>query len=248
LYTCQMWYYLTLLGAGVFAGFINVTSGGGSLITLPLLVLTGMPSAAANGTSRIAVLLQNIFAAGNFRRHGRRDLRQGIFLGLAAVPGAVAGSLIAVNLSEQVFKALLACVILLGLAVVVFHKPAEQSGVKLKNKWLMALQFVFIGFFGGLIQAGTGFLIIFSLTMIGGLGLAATNSLKVIIIAVYIIPSLIVFGLDGNIEIIPGLLLAAGSSIGGVLGSNFSQKMSSGWIKLILAVALVGMAAKLFIR
>jgi len=242
-----MWYYLMLLGAGIFAGFINVTSGGGSLITLPLLILAGMPPVVANGTNRVAVLLQNIFASGNFRRHGRRDLRQGLLLGLAAVPGAIAGALTAVTLPEPVFKAILAGAIVLGLAVVVLHKPPALCGSKLRNKWLLVLFFLFIGFYGGLIQAGTGYLIIFCLTMTGGLGLAATNSLKVIIIAVYLIPSIIVFALGGNIEIIPGLVLAAGNSIGGVLGSNFSQKMSSGWIKLILAAALLGMTVKLFV-
>ena len=239
-----------LLAAGIFAGFVNVTAGGGSLITLPLLILAGMPPVVANGTNRIAVLIQNIAASGNFRRHGRRDIRQGIFLGLAAVPGALAGALTAVNLSDAAFKWILTGAILLGLCVVFFHRQSkgEIEGQELKRKWLQAVVFLFIGFYGGLIQAGTGYLIIFSLTILGGLGLAKTNSIKVIIIAVYLVPSIFIFAIRGDIQIVPGLILAAGNTIGGILGSNFSQKMNPKWIRLILGVALLGMVVKLLIR
>lgn len=243
-----MLYYAMLLGAGIFAGFINVSAGGGSLITLPLLILTGMPPVVANGTNRIAVLIQNIFAAGNFRRHGRKDLRQGLLLGLAATPGAVAGALVALKLSDSTFKAILAGAIILGFSVLFCHRKAQSESSKLKRKWLQVVLFLFIGFYGGLVQAGTGFLVIFSLTVVGGLGLASTNSLKVIIIAVYLVPSIIVFAMKGNIEIVPGLVLAAGNSVGGLLGSNFSQKIDPKWIKIVLGVALLGMTVKLIMN
>ena len=240
-------YYLLLLGAGVLAGFINVTAGGGSLLTLPVLIFAGMPPVVANGTNRIAVLIQNIFAAGNFRRHGRRDLRDGLLLGLAAVPGAVAGALVAVDLPDSAFKWILSGAILLGLSVVFFHKQPVSEGSRIKRKWLQAVLFLFIGFYGGLIQAGTGYLIIFSLTLVGGLSLAKTNSVKAVIIAVYLVPSIMIFAKNGNIQIIPGLVLASGNSIGGILGSNFSQKMNPKWIKAILAVALTGMVVKMLL-
>lgn len=241
-----MYYYLLLFGAGIFAGFMNVTAGGGSLITLPLLILTGMDPISANGTNRVAVLIQNIIAAGNFRRLGRKNLRTGVMLGLAAVPGAIAGALTAHNIPDDTFKGILAGAILLGLTVVFLHHDKRCSETVLKKKWLQAILFIFIGFYGGLIQAGTGYLIIFSLTLVGGLNLATTNSLKVIIIAVYLVPSIAVFVSNGNIEIIPGIAMAAGNAAGGYFGSHFSHSMDSYWIKIILAVALVGMAIKLF--
>ena len=243
-----MLYYAMLLGAGIFAGFINVSAGGGSLITLPLLILTGMPPVVANGTNRIAVLIQNIFAAGNFRRHGRKDLKQGLLLGLAATPGAIAGALTALQISDSAFKGILAGAIILGFSVLFCHRKSQTDGSVIKRKWLQVVLFLFIGFYGGLVQAGTGFLVIFSLTVVGGLGLASTNSLKVIIIAVYLIPSIIVFAMKGNIQIVPGLILAAGNSMGALLGSNFSQKIDPKWIKLVLGIALLGMTVKLIIN
>jgi len=240
-----MGYNLLLLTAGIVAGFMNVTAGGGSLITLPLLILTGMDPVTANGTNRVAVLVQNLLAAGNFRRSGRRNLRTGILLGLAAVPGAVAGAFTALSLPDPVFKGILAGAIVLGLSVVVFHHPRRCCGTVLRRKWLQAGIFLFIGFYGGLIQAGTGYLIIFSLTLLGGLDLATTNSIKVIIIAVYLIPSIAVFAWQGNVDVVPGLFMAAGNGIGGVLGSSFSHRANPKWIKMILAIALLAMAVKL---
>ena len=239
--------YILLFLAGVFAGFINVTSGGGSLITLPLMIFLGMPPVIANGTNRIAVLIQSIVASGNFRRHGRKDLRAGLYLGLAAVPGAAAGALTAVHLSDTAFKWILASAILLGLLVVVFHRQPPAGREVIRKKWLQMLLFLFIGFYGGVIQAGTGYLIIFSLTMVGGLGLARTNSIKSIAISIYLIPSIFVFAAKGCVQLLPGLALAAGGSIGGFLGSSFSHSMNPKWIKVILAVVLTAMTVKLLV-
>jgi uncharacterized membrane protein YfcA len=237
--------YTALLLTGILAGFINVTSAGGSLITLPLMIFLGMPPVVANGTNRIAVLIQNIVAAGNFRRHGRKDLRTGFLFGLAAAPGAAIGALTAVHLSDTVFKWVLASAILLGLSVVLFHKQPPAGQEVVRKKWLQMLLFLFIGFYGGVIQAGTGYLIIFSLTMVGGLGLAKTNSIKVVVISIYLIPSILVFAKEGCVQLLPGLALAAGGSIGGFLGSSFSHSMNPKWTRLILAVVLTAMTVKL---
>jgi len=90
-------------------------------------------------------------------------------------------------------------------------------------------------------------LIIFSLTMVGGLGLARTNSIKAIAISVYLIPSIFVFASKGCVQLLPGLALAAGGSIGGFIGSSFSHSMNPKWIKVILAVVLTGMTVKLLV-
>ncbi|MCD4700730.1 MAG: TSUP family transporter, partial [Candidatus Aegiribacteria sp.] len=93
---------ILLFLAGIAAGFVNVNAGGGSFLTIPLLIiLGGLPATAANGTNRIAVLIQNIIAVKNFRRHGFRDIRQGLKLGISAMVGAVIGSIIAVDIPES---------------------------------------------------------------------------------------------------------------------------------------------------
>ena len=60
---------LLVLIVGIFVGFINTLSGGGSLLTMPMLIFLGLPTAVANGTNRFAVMVQNIVAVVNFKRH-----------------------------------------------------------------------------------------------------------------------------------------------------------------------------------
>ena len=99
---------ILLFLAGIAAGFVNVSAGGGSFLTIPLLmILGGLPAISANASNRVAVLLQNVIAARNFRRHGFRDIRQGLKLGLSAMAGAVIGSLIAMDIPEEVFRGIL---------------------------------------------------------------------------------------------------------------------------------------------
>ncbi|MCD4775970.1 MAG: sulfite exporter TauE/SafE family protein [Candidatus Aegiribacteria sp.] len=240
---------ILLFLAGTAAGFVNVNAGGGSFLTIPLLMmLGGLPATAANGTNRIAVLLQNIIAVKNFRRHGFRDTRQGLKLGASAMAGAVIGSIIVQDIPENTFRTILSVIMVLALAIVL--RPGKKNSIKycaeqLKHPVLQVFLFFFIGIYGGFIQAGTGYLIIFSLSILGGLSLLKTNSLKIIIISAYLLPSLVVFIINGEVRWLPALILAAGTSTGGWFGSTFAIKKGDKWIRVILAAAIVAMAAKM---
>lgn len=239
---------ILLFLAGIAAGFVNVNAGGGSFLTIPLLILLGgLPATTANGTNRVAVLLQNVVAIGRFRRHGFRNIRQGLRLGISAMFGAVIGSFIALDVSETVFRSILALIMILSLAIILHRRSGNHEGMSetLKHPLVQIVLFFFIGIYGGFLQAGTGYLIIFSLSIVGGLSLIKTNSLKIIIIAAYLVPSLVVFILNGEVEWLPALILASGTSIGGWFGSSFAIRKGDKWIKVILAAALLIMAAKL---
>jgi len=240
---------ILLFLAGIAAGFVNVNAGGGSFLTIPLLIiLGGLPATAANASNRVAVLLQNIIAARNFRRHGFRDIRQGVKLGLSAMAGAVIGSIIALDIPENVFRNILSVIMILALVLVLRpgrKNSTEYSSEQLRHPVLQIFMFFFIGIYGGFIQAGTGYLVICSLSIIGGLSLVKTNSLKIIIIAAYLVPSLAVFLLNGEIRWLPALVLTAGTSIGGWFGSTFAIRKGDKWIRIILAAAILAMAAKM---
>ncbi len=240
---------MLLFLAGIAAGFVNVNAGGGSFLTIPLLmILGGLPAAAANGTNRVAVLIQNLVAVRNFRKHGFKDIRQGLKLGISAMAGAVIGSFIALDIPEGTFRTVLSIIMVLALVTVLRpgrkNTQNDSSGI-LRHPVLQIIAFFFIGIYGGFIQAGTGYLIIFSLSVIGGLSLVKTNSLKIIIIAAYLVPSLAVFIANGEVKWFPALILTAGTSLGGWFGSTFAIRKGDKWIRVILAVAILGMAAKM---
>lgn len=239
-----------ILAVGTAAGFINVLAGGGSLLTLPVLIFTGLPPATANGTNRIALLVQNLVAVENFRRKGFFDWRLGLLLGLPAVAGSIVGAHFAVSLSGALFNKILAIIMIIVLIFILFqpHKRWLKGEIALtaRRKWLAGLLFFFIGIYGGFIQAGVGFIIIAGLALITGMSLAKINSLKVFVIGLYTISSLAVFVFQHHVNWTYGLSMAVGNSFGAWLGSNIAVSKGDGFIRIVLAVSVVAMAAKLF--
>ena len=106
--------YFLLFLVGLVAGTLNVIAGGGSFLTIPLLIFMGLPPIVANGTNRVGILCQNIAASWSFQRHGVVDWQYVRWAALPAVIGALLGSKIAVSISDEVFKNILA-----GLMIVV---------------------------------------------------------------------------------------------------------------------------------
>jgi uncharacterized membrane protein YfcA len=240
---------LLIFLSGVAAGFMNVTAGGGSFITLPLLILLGgLPAAAANGTNRVAILAQNLIAIRRFRASGYRDIRRGLGLAVSAVAGAVLGSVLAQDIPEGTFRLVLGGIMVPAL-LPVLRKPAvaKQPEVveELRHPRLQIPVFFLIGAFGGFIQAGTGYLIIAALSTLGGLSLVRTNSLKLVIIAAYILPSILVFLVNGNVRWLPALILTGGCSLGGWLGAAFAITKGDRWIRYVLIGSVLGLAGKL---
>ncbi len=235
-----------LLSAGVAAGFLNVLAGGGSLLTLPILIFLGLPPVTANGTNRVAILCQNVMAVQKFRKTGIFMLKEGIILGLTASVGAAVGSMIAVETSGELFRRILSVVMIIVLALILFGNKANQGKEQIQNIRILIPLFFLVGIYGGFIQAGVGFIIIAILTTVGGAGLIQTNALKVLVIMIYMVPSLIVFLFQGQVNWTAGLVLAAGNTAGAWLGARFSVLKGDRWIRYILTVAVVSMAIKLF--
>lgn len=242
---------LLILLVGIAAGFMNTLAGGGSLLTMPALILMGLPSAVANGTNRVALLFQNTTAVLNFRRKGYFDWRLALMLAFPAVLGAALGSGIAVSIPDLIFNRLLAGVMILVLFLILFKpktKIKEISGpMTLKRKLLSMGIFFFVGLYGGVVQAGVGFIIIAALTWITGSDLVRINSIKVFVVAVYIFFSLAVFAANGKVDLLLGLTLAIGNSLGAWIGSNLAVKKGDRWIRIILAFAVSAMALKLIL-
>lgn len=243
---------LLILGAGISAGFINTMAGGGSLITLPLLIFLGLPAAAANGTNRAALLVENITAVINFRDKGFFDLKFGLLLALPAVIGSLIGAQIAVSISEQLFNQLLAVIMFMMLILIIWNpaKKMKISDKKLSKKIKIAAAFVFflIGIYGGFIQAGVGIIIIAALSLLTGFSLVKINSIKVFVVAIYIFSSLSIFVLNGKVDWGTALILALGNGTGSFFASTLAVKKGEKLVKIVLTIAVILMGSYLFYR
>jgi len=241
------WKMILLLLAGIAGGFINVNAGGGSLITLPLLIMFGLPPHVANGTNRIAVLFQNLSSVWRFQKSGYFHWKAALILGGPAMAGAFLGSRIALEIPESLFQKIIAGVMLVSITLILMPKKRGKGGEQseIRPTPLLTALFFFIGLYIGFIQAGVGFIIIAALSLLPGLSLIRINSLKVMIILLCMLPSLFVFFRGGKIDLAFGLVLAVGNTVGGWLGTVFAVRKGDRWIKVVLVGGVILMAAKL---
>lgn len=242
---------MILLAVGVFAGFLNTIAGGGSLLTLPILIFLGLPTAVANGTNRVALVAQNGVAVWNFRRKGFFDWRQGLLFGIPAMLSSILGARLAIYTPDAVFNKILSVIMLMVLWLTIRPKKKKQAleideQLTMKQKIFGVIGFILIGLYSGFIQAGVGFIIIAFTSTLFGMSLVQANSFKVLIIGLCMITSIVTYILHGNVYWTYGLILAAGQGIGAWLGSNFAVSKGEKWIRMILVVTVVIMSAKLF--
>ncbi len=234
-----------LFSVGVIAGFINVMAGGGSALTLPMLIFMGLEGSLANGTNRVAIFIQNVFAVSSFHQKKFHALKQSFIYAAMTLPGAILGALVAVRISDELFEKVLA-VIIVGIIITLFlpgQKRKDPGRIK-ASKWLFPALFA-IGFYGGFIQMGVGFILMATLYHLAHYNLVHVNMHKVAIVLIYTIPALLIFILSGNVNWPLGIALAAGNATGGWWGAHVTIRGGEKWIKIALAVAMILMAGKL---
>ena len=242
-----------LLLVGCVGGFLNVMAGGGSLLTVPVMIFLGIPGPAANGTNRIAIIVQNIAAVSVFTRQGFANFKLSISLALAALPGAVAGAWVAANLAEQNFNTLLA-IIMIIVMIVMALKPSrkkavsqiKQSSVPSKPRLIAGhLLIAIAGFWGGFIQIGIGFVLMPIMHKVMGLDLVTTNSHKALIVLIYTSVALAVFASQLELYWMHGIVLAIGMALGGTFAAHFQIQKGEKAINWVLNTVLIAFIIKL---
>ena len=228
-----------LLSGGLAAGFINALAGGGSAITIPILTeIVGV--SVANGTNRIAILLANASALTRFQRGGAVPWRRVSKLIAPTIIGAAAGAWVATQIPGDTMKRIFAVVLVL-VAASVLLRPArwvEGHERELAEPW-RSLTFLAIGFYGGSVQAGVGFLLLIGLVLGSGMDLVTGNAAKVVLILAYTPVALFLFASASQVDFQVGLVLSAGQMVGAWMGARFAILKGSAWVRWILVVAAI---------
>ena len=237
------------MGIGFLAGFINVFAGGGSLLTLPFLIFLGLPANVANGTNRVALLMQNIVATGSFKQLKVFRYKEGIYLTLPAIAGAIPGAFLASGINQEFLEKFIG-VLLVVMFVFVLIKPerwlkSTGSG-KTKIGLLQVITFFFIGLYGGFIQAGIGFFLIASLIFVAGADLIKANALKLFIVLIYNIFAFAVFILNDQVNFLIGFVVGIGNMTGAFIASRVAVRYGPKIARIILMVGLALSALNIF--
>ena len=245
----EPWQLAILAFAGFASGWINVIAGGGSLLTVPVMLFMGLPGPVANGTNRIAIIAQNVTAVGAFFRNGLSDFRLSMTLAAAASVGAYFGAQVGVRLDGAAFNYVVAAVMFSVLILMATGedkaKPRPDASSKAKKLAAGHLLMVGAGFWGGFIQIGVGFLMMPILYRVMGLDLVRTNMHKVFIALIFSFVALLVFASKAPIAWDAGVALAAGNAIGGWMGAHATMMRGEKFIKRALFAVLIAMAVKL---
>ena len=240
--------YLILFLAGLASGAINTIAGGGSLLTLPILIFMGLPPTVANGTNRIQLIFAQFFAVYGFKSKGIYNYKFSVWLAGSSIIGSLIGAKIAIELPEEFFKKILSVIMFLVMINIFLKKNKNKKRIssKIKKKNLSIFLFFFIGMYGGFIHAGVGFLMILILSGVNGLGIVKANSIKVFVALLFTICAFGIFTIENKIDWMYGINLAIGSSIGGWVTSRWSFDKSEKIMRYILCVIICFLAIRLW--
>ena len=231
-----------LIIVGIIAGFLNVMAGGGSMLVLPVMVFMGVPGNIANGTNRIAMLAQNITAVGTFYKQGISNFRLSLSLGLCALPGAIIGAYLGTQIEGKNFNVLLAIIMVIVMAMMIFSSEEPQHSTQqtiTKNRLFLGhFLMLFVGFWGGFIMAGVGFIMLAVMNRVMGINLVSANAHKVFIEIVFTVFALAIFASQLQLLWLAGICLGFGNAIGAWVAANYQVKQGAGAIKKILYIVL----------
>jgi len=240
-----------LIIGGVLVGFINTLAGGGSIISLSILMyVMGLPANIANGTNRIAITLQTLTASTNFKKQNVLDWRKGLKLGIPSVLGSIVGAWIAVDIKEEVFEKAMAVIMILMLGFI-FYKPqlwlkGRQELMERKVSPMMMVLFFLIGIYGGFIHVGIGYLLLIGIVLGAGYDLVKANAIKVFIVLMYVPFSLAIFIYNDQVNYLFGFVLAIGNVIGALIASKFAIKNGANFVRWVIFVVVLLTAANVF--
>ncbi|MEX0998560.1 MAG: sulfite exporter TauE/SafE family protein [Thermodesulfobacteriota bacterium] len=237
---------IILFGVGVIAGVINIMAGGGSSLTLPALIFLGLDGATANGTNRVGILIQSIFATLSFRKEKITGLNLSLRLAAFTIPGAILGALIAVRMTDRWFEIILG-IIMIGVIISMLIPQSKNlvTTTEGQKTWLIYPIMFAIGFYGGFVQVGVGFLIMAALYHLLKINLVFVNMHKVLITLIFTIPALIIFIWTDNVDWLLGIVLAAGNGVGGWWAARISVRGGEKVIRYVMIVAIFIIALKL---
>lgn len=241
---------LLLLGAGALAGVLNAIAGGGSLLTLPILIFVGLPATAANATNRIALVIGGIGATHSFAKRG---LIPGDWIRLGLPPslvGVVFGVWGATRIGDVAFERVLAVILLLAALMVVVQPlgvsagpaPAPPRGTA-RRRWLAAA-FFGLGVYSGFVQAGVGFLFT-ALLASQGVDLVRGNGVKAALVLAYAALAIALFMFTGLLDWFAGLTLSVGQFFGSKAGVRLQVLKGQAWVRMVFLLAIVGFALQL---
>lgn len=245
---------LLLVAVGAAAGVINSIAGGGSLLTLPMMIFVGLPPTVANATNRIALFIGGVGATHSF---AKRRLIPTEWFRVALPPSVVGvgfGVWGATVVGDLAFERVLAAILLLAAGFIVW-RPLPTTGCDAlpppsgtARRFWLAVAFFGLGVYSGFVQAGVGFLFT-ALLASQGLDLIRANGVKAALILAYAALGIVLFLVFTDLlDWVAGLTLSLGQFFGSKAGVRLQVLRGQEWIRTVFILAIVGFSLELILR
>lgn len=224
-----------LLTAGVFAGVVNSVAGGGTILTFPMLMFTGLPAIVANATNTIALQAGTMASFVSYRREFARQKKWAWRFGPPSMIGGLLGAILMLRTGEVLFRHIVPFLILFATVLFTFQpvvsrflqieaKAVQRSGHALAA----AIFFQFcVGVYGGYFGAGIGILMLAALGMMVEGDIHEMNSLKVLMSSLINGVASVYFIANGSVHWPEALLLASGAFLGGFTGPIMARRVGA---------------------
>ncbi|MDR2409907.1 MAG: sulfite exporter TauE/SafE family protein [Bacteroidales bacterium] len=235
--------FIILVISGIAVGFINTLAGGGTIISMSLFMMLGLPPVVANGTNRIPVILQNLVSVVNFYRDKKLDVKKSIYCSIPVALGSIAGSYLSIIVHDFIFM-IFFVIIMVIMLVLMFLKPDKwlKGDISKMNRPVSPLQMFFyflIGIYAGFIHIGMGYFLLAVLVLMGGFDLLRANAIKSFIVLFYAPFSLIIFISHGEINYEYGFIHAIGNMIGAYIASKWAVNWGMNFIRWMVVIFII---------
>jgi uncharacterized membrane protein YfcA len=232
-----------LIISGIIVGFINTLAGGGTIISISLFMLLGLPPVVANGTNRIPIILQNLVSVFNFYRDKKIDVKKAVYCTVPVIVGSLLGSSLSIVINDDIFIVFFVIIMILML-LLMFLKPDKwlKGDINKMNQPISILQLIFYfltGIYAGFIHIGMGYFLLAVLVLMGGYNLLRANAMKSFIVLLYAPFSLIFFVYYGKINYEYGLIHAIGNMIGAYIASKWAVKWGMNFIRWVMVIFVI---------
>lgn len=240
-------FVLILFFVAVVAGFVDSIAGGGGMITMPSLLLSGLPPHLALGTNKLQACFGSFSASIQFYKKGYLDLTKCRLLASIIFLASILGTFLTIHTNPD-FLARIAPFFLLGFAIYFLFSPnlGYFQGVPRVGVGVLFFFMSLIGFYDGFFGAGTGSFYIFILVVLGALPLREALAQSKFFNLSSNLASLMVFIIGGKVVFLLGFLMGVGQFLGAQIGARLAIKVGSKIIKPMVVVVCVLMCGKMF--
>lgn len=235
---------ILLFLVGIVVGAMNSVAGGGMLIGFPALLAVGVPPLMANATGNLITLPGQLASAFGYRKYLRKLPHKYLVLLIPCLVGSIAGALVLRNTSHAQFEAIVPGLIFAAVALFAIqpflhfhlHRHITKKSRKSHTLVWISIALLPVSFYGGYFGPGFGFIMLAFLGFTSINDVHKMNALKNIGSAVICLSSFICLWGAGLFNWKYGLVMAAGSIIGGYSGARIAQRFSSHAIRIIVIV------------